>query len=289
MKNTILFKQYVLDKNILVMPGAPDALTAKVIEKTGFRALVAGGYAISASYLGKPDVSLLTLTEMVNNVARISDAVKIPVFADADTGHGNTTNVIRTVKEMEKAGAAAMFLEDQLFPKMCGHMEGKQVIAVQDMIPKIKAAVDARMDQDFMIMARTDALAPLGIDEAIERANLYREAGADLIFVEAPKTIEEMIRITREVQAPTMANNVEGGKTPLLPAKQLEEIGYSIVAFPTAATYAITRAVGNLMGEILKEGTSEGFLDRMMTFEEFNTFIGLPEVRQTERKYYGGM
>lgn len=168
-------------------------------------------------------------------------------------------------------------------------MEGKQVIAVQDMIPKIKAAVDARMDQDFMIMARTDALAPLGIDEAIERANLYREAGADLIFVEAPKTIEEMIRITREVQAPTMANNVEGGKTPLLPAKQLEEIGYSIVAFPTAATYAITRAVGNLMGEILKEGTSEGFLDRMMTFEEFNTFIGLPEVRQTERKYYGGM
>lgn len=269
------------------MPGAHDALSARIIAQTGFKALAVGGYAVSAAHLGKPDVGLLTLTEMVDHFARIVDAADIPVLADGDTGHGNITNVMRTVKEIERTGAAAMFLEDQLFPKRCGHMEGKAVIAVEEMIAKIKAAVDARTDQDFVIMARTDALAPLGLDEAIDRANRYREAGADMIFVEAPRTVAEMRRITSEIEAPTMANNVEGGKTPLLPAKELEAIGYRLVAFPTAGIYAVSAALAKAMKEILESGSSEGFRDHMMEFETFNRFMGLPSIRETERKYYG--
>lgn len=268
------------------MPGAHDALSARIIAQTGFKALAVGGYAVSAAHLGKPDVGLLTLTEMVDHFARIVDAADIPVLADGDTGHGNITNVMRTVKEIERTGAAAMFLEDQLFPKRCGHMEGKAVIPAEEMIAKIKAAVDARTDQDFVIMARTDALAPLGLDEAIDRANRYHQAGADMIFVEAPRTVAEMRRITTEIEAPAMANNVEGGKTPLLPAKELEAIGYRLVAFPTAGIYAVSAALAKTMKEILETGSSEGFRDHMMEFESFNRFIGLPSIRETERKYY---
>ena len=212
MKKTTLFRHLVHDPAILILPGAHDALSARVIAGAGFKALAVGGYAVSASYLGRPDVGLLTLSEMVDHMARIADAADLPVLADGDTGHGNVTNVMRTVKEIERTGAAAMFLEDQVFPKRCGHMEGKAVIPASEMIAKIKAAVDARTDQDFVIMARTDALAPCGIDEALERANRYIEAGADMIFVEAPRTVGDMCRITREVQAATMANHVEGGK-----------------------------------------------------------------------------
>lgn len=285
MKKTTAFKQLVWADPILVMPGAHDALSAKIIEACGFDALAVGGYAVSASTLGKPDVGLLTLTEMVAVISRLAGAVDIPVFADGDTGHGNITNVIRTVREIEKAGAAAMFLEDQLFPKRCGHMEGKAVVDVGEMTGKIKAAVDARMDEDFIIMARTDALAPLGIDAAIERANLYREAGADMIFVEAPPSIEAMRRITREVNAPTMANNVEGGKSPLLSAKELEEIGYDVVAFPTSAVYALSAALLDLMRELRRSGTTEGFLDRMLQFDQFNELVGLHTVRMLENRY----
>lgn len=286
MKKTTLFKHLVDAPEILIMPGAHDALSARIIAQAGFKALAVGGYAVSAAHLGKPDVGLLTLTEMVDHFARIVDAADIPVLADGDTGHGNITNVMRTVKEIERTGAAAMFLEDQLFPKRCGHMEGKAVISGEEMIAKIKAAVDARTDQDFVIMARTDALAPLGLDEAIDRANRYREAGADMIFVEAPRTVAEMRRITGEIKAPTMANNVEGGITPLLPAKELEAIGYRLVAFPTAGIYAVSATLAEVMREILESGTSEGFRNRMMEFETFNRFIGLPLIRETERKYY---
>jgi methylisocitrate lyase len=204
MKKTTLLKKLILDEEILVMPGAYDATSARIVEKAGFKSVTLGGYPASACLLGKPDLSLLTLPEMVNHTRNIVEAVDIPVFTDGDTGHGNTLNVMRTVREFEKAGAAGMLIEDQLFPKRCGHMEGKQVIETDDMVAKIKAAVDARMDNDFVIMARTDALGVLGIDEATERANRYREAGADLIFVEAPTTGEQMLRINREVNAPTM-------------------------------------------------------------------------------------
>jgi len=286
MKKTTLLKKYILDDEILVMPGAHDVLSAKIIESVGFKAVNIGGYASTAALLGRPDGSLLTMTEMIDYMERMADAVDIPLFADGDTGHGGVLNVQRTVKKIEKIGAAGMFIEDQLFPKRCGHMEGKQVVDRTEMVAKLKAALDARTDEDFVIMARTDALAIYGIDEAIERANLYRETGADMIFIEAPTTIEEMRRINKEVNAPTLANNLEGGKSPLLPAKVLEEIGYNVVVFPVATTYAIARAVTDLMTEIKNKGTSEGFMDRMIIFEQFNKFIGLNEMRELEQSFY---
>lgn len=286
MKRTTLFKKLILDSDILIMPGAYDALAAKVIEQVGFKAVTLGGYPTSASLLGKPDVSLLTLTEIVTHTRNIVEAIDIPVFTDGDTGHGNVTNVIRTVREFEKTGAAGLFIEDQLFPKRCGHMEGKQVIPTEEMIPKIKAAVDARQDHDFIIMARTDALAIYGIEEAIERSNKYREAGADMIFVEAPTSKEEMIKINREVDAPTMTIQIEGGKTPMFTAKEFEKIGYNVVVFPISTLYAASWAVKQVMEELISKGTTKSFIGQMITFPDFNQLIGLNEIRKKENYYY---
>ncbi len=286
MKKTSLLKKYILEDGILIMPGAHDALTAKIVEQAGFKAVTIGGYSASASLLGLPDLSFLTLTEMTTCVRRIVNAVEIPVFADGDTGHGGVLNVRRTVREIEKTGAAGMFIEDQVFPKRCGHMQDKQVIEKEEMIAKVKAAVDARVDDDFIIMARTDALAVNGLEDAVERANLFAQAGADLIFVEAPTTIEQMRVITDRVNAPLLANNIEGGKSPLLSATELETIGYNTVVFPVAATYAIAKAAGDLMKEIAATGTTAGFTDRMVSFDEFNHLIGLDQLRSLERNYF---
>ena len=223
---------------------------------------------------------------MATYTRNITEAVDIPVFVDGDTGHGNVTNVMRTIREFEKAGAAGLFIEDQVFPKRCGHMEGKQVIGVEEMIPKIKAAVDTRIDKDLIIMARTDAFATHGIDEAIERGNKYREAGADLIFVEAPTSKEDMLKIAREVAAPLITIQGEGGKTPLMTAKELEQIGYSVVVYPGSALYAATWAVRSIMKELFTTGTTKGFMDRMITFDEFNQLIGLDDVLKEESYYY---
>lgn len=285
MKKTSLLRRYLLDEEILLIPVAHDALCAKIAERTGFKAVFTAGYANTASLLGKPDVSLLTLTEMADCASRICDAVDIPVFADGDTGHGNVTNVIRTVKLFEKAGVAGLFLEDQVEPKRCGHMAGKQVIPAQEMVAKISAALDARSDPDMVIMARTDALAINGLEDAICRGNLYAEAGADLIFVEAPESVDQMRRITREVEAPNMINMIPGGRTPLLPARELQEIGYSVVSYATACTYTIARAVEDLFEEIMKTGTTAGFEARMMKFDEFNCLVGLEEIRKKEDAY----
>jgi len=289
MRKTTRLKELILASEILIMPGAHDSLVARIIEQAGFQAVTLGGYPATANLLGKPDVSLLSMTEMVEYTRRICGAVDLPVFTDGDTGYGNVTNVYRTVKEMERAGAAGMFIEDQVFPKRCGHMEGKQVIPAEEMVAKIKAALDARIDPDFVIMARTDALAVHGIEEAIRRGNLYRETGADLIFVEAPQTIEDMKRINREINAPTLANNVEGGKSPLLTAKKLESIGYNVVVFPIASTYCIAKAVVDLMRELKEKGTTESFLDRMITFTSFNELVGLPDIRKKEEGYLKGL
>ena len=286
MKKTTTLKKLILDKEILIMPAAYDGVSARIIEQVGFKAVTLGGYAVSASLLGKPDVSLLTLTEMATYTRNITEAVDIPVFVDGDTGHGNVTNVMRTIREFEKAGAAGLFIEDQVFPKRCGHMEGKQVIGVEEMIPKIKAAVDTRIDKDLIIMARTDAFATHGIDEAIERGNKYREAGADLIFVEAPTSKEDMLKIAREVAAPLITIQGEGGKTPLMTAKELEQIGYSVVVYPGSALYAATWAVRSIMKELFTTGTTKGFMDRMITFDEFNQLIGLDDVLKEESYYY---
>jgi methylisocitrate lyase len=286
MKKTSLLRKYILEDSILVMPGAHDALTAKIVEQAGFKAITIGGYSASASLLGMPDLSFLSLTEMVDCVHRIVDIVDIPVFTDGDTGHGGVLNVRRTVKEIERTGAAGMFIEDQIFPKRCGHMQDKQVIDKQDMVAKVKAAVDARIDDDFIIMARTDALAVNGLDDAIERSNLFARAGADLIFIEAPTTIEQMQEITARVDTPLLANNIEGGKSPLLSATELEKIGYNTVVFPVAATYAVAKVVGNLMAELAATGTTAGFSSQMVSFDEFNDLIGLDRLRSLERNYF---
>lgn len=285
LRKTTLLRRHIEEQEILMIPVVHDALCARIAEQSGFKAIFTAGYANSAALLGKPDISLLTLTEMVDVASRIADAVKIPVFADGDTGHGNVTNVIRTVKLFEKAGVAGLFIEDQVEPKRCGHMAGKQVIPAEEMIAKLRAALDARSDPDFVIMARTDALAVGGIDDAIHRARLYREAGADLIFVEAPESVEQMRRIIREVKAPHMVNMLPGGRTPLLTAKELQEIGYSVVAYATACTYTIARAVKDLFETLHRTGTTAGIEDHMMNFDEFNRLVGLEEIRELEDAY----
>ncbi len=286
MRKTTLFKKLIHDKEILVMPGAHDALSAKVIEMAGFKAVTMGGYAASAASLAKPDVSLLTLTEYVNIVRNIVQAVDIPLFVDGDTGHGNVTNVQRTVREFEYAGVAGLFIEDQVFPKRCGHMEGKQIIPTVEMVAKIKAAVDARIDPDLVIMARTDAVAVNGIDEAIERGNRYAEAGADLIFVEAPRSREDMLRSNREIKAPTNAIQIEGGKTPLLTVKELEELGFNVVVYPNITVYATAWALKGLWEGLKKNGSTKHWLDKIIPFDEFNTLIGLDKIREKESYYY---
>ena len=286
MKKTSLMKKLVLDEEILVMPGAHDPLSAKIIELVGFKALILGGYSATASRLGKPDVSFLTMTEMADCLRNISDVVDIPVFADGDTGYGNVTNVRQTVRTFEKAGVAALFIEDQVFPKRCGHMDGKQIIPTLDMVAKIKAAVDARVDEDLVIMARTDAVATHSVNEAIERANIYREAGADLILVEAVTSVEQMKRTNESIHAPTMANMVEGGKTPILTVKELQDVGYSVVCIPNATVYATAWALKGLWSELKKEGTTRNWMDRMIYFDDFNKLVGLNKVRELESYYY---
>jgi len=286
MKKTTLFRNLMREKEIFVIPGCHDALSAKIVELVGFKAVTMGGYAASAASLAKPDVSLLTLTEYVNIARNIVQAVDLPLFVDGDTGHGNVTNVGRTVRVFENAGVAALFIEDQVFPKRCGHMEGKQIIPTAEMVAKVKAAVDARVDEDLVIMARTDAIAVYGIDDAIERANLYREAGADLIFVEAPRSVEEMRRINTNVDAPTLAIQLEGGKTPLLTTKDLQEIGFSVVVYPNATVYATAWALKGLWETLKKEGTTRSFTDRMIGFDDFNTLVGLDKIRELESFYY---
>lgn len=286
MKKTSLLKKLILDDEILVMPGAHDALSAKIIELVGFKAVTMGGYAASAASLASPDVSLLTLTEYVNIARNIVQAVKLPLFVDGDTGHGNVTNVQRTVREFESAGVAGLFIEDQVFPKRCGHMEGKQIISALEMAAKIKAAVDARVDEDLVIMARTDAIAVSGIDEAIERANLYRQAGADMIFVEAPTSKEDMLRCNREIDAPTLAIQLEGGKTPLVTTKELEKLGFNVVVYPNATVYATAWALKELWSGLMRDGSTKSFLDRMIPFDAFNTLVGLDKIRERETHYY---
>jgi len=286
MKKTTLLKKLILDKEILVMPGAHDALSAKIIEQVGFKAVTMGGYAASAASLAKPDVSLMTLTEYLHIVRNVVEAVDIPLFVDGDTGHGNVTNVQRTVRLFESAGVAGFFIEDQVFPKRCGHMEGKQIIPTDEMVAKIKAAVDARVDGDLVIMARTDAVAVSGLDEAIVRSNRYAEAGADLIFVEAPTSKEDMRRCNREIKAPTNAIQIEGGKTPLLTVKELEELGFAVVVYPNITVYATAWMLRELWQGLKKNGTTRHFLDKIISFDEFNTLVGLDKIREKESYYY---
>jgi methylisocitrate lyase len=282
LRKTTRLKTLLAAPEILVMPGVHDALGCRLAEAAGFSAITAGGYGATATLLGRPDSSQLSLTELSAMYSRFCEATPLPLLADADTGFGNSTNVARVVNLYEKAGVAGLFIEDQVFPKRCGHMSGKAVVPVADWIAKIKAALDARVDADLVIMARTDAVAVNGLDDAIERAQLAREAGADLIFVEAPTQVADMRRICAEVPGPCLANNVETGLSPLLPAAELQAIGYAAVVFPVAATYAVAFALRNLFATLRATGSTAAFLPQMLEFNEFNDLVGLTAQRSRE-------
>jgi 2,3-dimethylmalate lyase len=282
MKRTTRFRLLIEAPEIVVLPGAHDALTLRLAEQAGFQAVTCGGYSATASLLGAPDVQQLTMTEMADMYARLCDATELPLFADADTGYGNTTNVARTVRSYERAGVAGLFIEDQLSPKRCGHMEGKRIVPAVEMAAKVKAALDARVDADLVICARTDARAVEGLDQAIERCQLYREAGADLLFVDAPVSVEELRRVCSEIDGPCLANLIEGGKTPILAARQLEAMGFAAVTWPVSASYAIAHAVGAVYAALLRDGTTNDVRDRMVDFAAFNVLIGLEQVREGE-------
>ncbi len=270
----------------IVAPGAFDPLAARLVEEAGFPAVYMTGFGTSAALLGRPDVGLLTMTEMAGNAGRIADCVDIPVIADADTGYGNPLNVIRTIQAYEAAGVAAVHIEDQVAPKKCGHMEGKQVIPAGEMAQKIRAAADARAQPEFMIIARTDARAVEGLAAALDRARLYRAAGADALFIEALVSDQEVAEAARAFPGvPLLFNWAEGGKTPPLSLDRLAELGYRIVIFPISTLLAATAAMRRILHEIAQAGTPAAALPELPSFGEFCDFIGLPEVRAAEQRY----
>ncbi len=285
MKTTTKLRELLAAKEILVAPGAHDALTARVIEKCGFEAVYMTGYGQAASALGKPDIGLLCMSEMLTRARNMAAAVSVPVIADGDTGFGNAISVMRTVAEYEAAGVAAIQLEDQVAPKRCGHMSGRKVVPMEEMVGKIKAACAARTDPDFCIIARTDARTTFGIEEAIKRAKAYEEAGADIIFVESVESVEEMELVHKEIKKPTLANMVEGGRTPMPTNTELEKIGYSLVIYPTASTYICAKAMFELWEKLKADGTTKTSIDKMITFADFNTLVGLDEFAKLEDEF----
>lgn len=288
MNQAAKMRELLKTKKMVVAPGAHDGMTAKIIGRLGFDAVYMTGYGQSASHLGQPDVGLMTMSEMVARASSIVEAAGVPVIADADTGFGNAVNVMRTVREYEKAGVAVIQLEDQVMPKKCGHMIGREIIAMDEMVGKIKAAVDTRMNPDFMIMARTDARTIMGIEEAIKRGQAYKEAGADIVFVESPESIEEMKMITTQIDGYTLANMVEGGRTPLLKNQELEALGFNLTIYPTASIYVATKAMVDLWTALKNDDTTANVMDKMVTFAEFNDLIGLDAIREIERNYATG-
>jgi 2,3-dimethylmalate lyase len=270
----------------VLAPGAYDALTARLVERSGFEAVYMTGFGTAASLLGRPDVGLLTLSEMVDNARRIVQAVGVPVIADADNGYGNPINVIRTVREYETAGVSAIHLEDQVAPKKCGHIEGKQVIAAGEMVEKVHAAVEARRSEDFVIIARTDARVVEGMDGALERARRYHEAGADVLFVEAPESEEEVTAVAEAFpDVPLLFNWAEGGKTPPVPLDRLKELGFRLIIFPISSLLAATRCVQEILSQIRAEGSPIPVMDQLLPMQEFLDFIGLPEIRELEERF----
>ena len=255
MRTTTRLRQMLREPGIIVAPGAYDGFSARLIEAAGFKAVYMTGAGTAASHLGQPDLGLATLTEMATHAAHLASCVSIPLIADADTGYGNALNVVRTVREYERAGVAGLHIEDQVAPKKCGHIAGKQVVPAQEMADKLRAASEYRTDADFVIIARTDARAVTGLDDAIARANLYAESGADMIFFEAPQTEEEIARVAREVKAPLLSNMVAGGKTPPVKVSELERLGYKLVIFPGVAMAAAIPAIETALERLKQTGT----------------------------------
>ena len=269
----------------LVIPGVFDAMGAKIAQKVGFEAMFQTGYGTSATLFGMPDYGFIGSTETVENARRICRSVSVPVIVDADTGYGNALSVWKLVNELESAGAAGIFLEDQRWPKRCGHMLGKEVIRKEEYAEKLGAALDARKNSDFIIVARTDARATEGLDDAIERGLYYKKIGADVIFVEAPKTIEEMKKIGRSIKAPLVANMIEGGATPISSASSLHKMGFRIILYPLSILFANAYASFQILNELKKTGTTTKFHKRLINFEQFNDLVDLPKFRKLESRY----
>jgi carboxyvinyl-carboxyphosphonate phosphorylmutase len=285
MRSSTRFRQLLARPEPLVMPFAFDAFSAQLVEVAGFDAVGITGSGLAASLLGFPDVGWVTMTEVVSQVRNIVNAVGIPVYTDADTGYGNALNVMRTIREFEAAGVGGLFFEDQEAPKKCGHFEGKRVISREEMILKIKAALEARQDPDLVIVARTDARAIYGVEEAIQRGCAYAEAGADAIFVEAPLSVEELREIAAAIEAPLMVNMVEGGKTPLLSVNELAAMGYKLITFSNSVSRTAGWAMQQVLRELREKGTSETFLERMISFRERNEILGLDRVYELEQRF----
>ena len=282
MKN---FKSMLKSKKPLVIPGIYDALGAKIAQKVGFDAMFQTGYGTSATLFGMPDFGFIGATETVDNARRICRAVSVPVIVDADTGYGNALSVWKLVKELESSGAAGIFLEDQKWPKRCGHMQGKEIVPQEEYTEKLSAAIDARENKDFVIVARTDARATEGLDAAIERGKQNKKTGADAVFVEAPRSLDEMKRIGKEINAPLVANMIEGGATPLSPAETLNKMGFKIILYPLSVLYANTFATMNILKELKKSGETTKYKQKVVNFNQFNDLVELSKFRKMEKKY----
>ena len=282
MKN---LKSMLKSKKPLVIPGVYDALGAKIAQKVGFDAMFQTGYGTSATLFGMPDYGFIGATETVDNARRICRAVSVPVIVDSDTGYGNALSVWKLVKELEAAGASGIFLEDQRWPKRCGHMQGKEVISQQEYTEKLSAAIDARESKNFIIVARTDARATEGLDAAIERGKQNKKTGADAVFVEAPRSFEEMKKIGKEINAPLVANMIEGGATPLNSEDILNKIGFKIILYPLSVLYANTFATMNILKELKKSGNTKKYKQKVVNFDQFNDLVELSKFRNMEKKY----
>jgi methylisocitrate lyase len=269
----------------LIMPGIYDALSAKIAARAGFEVLFITGYSLSATLLGEPDFGILTQTEVVGAAQRICAVVDSPVIVDADTGYGNAINVIRTVEDLLRVGAAGIFLEDQVWPKRCGHMKGKHVIPLDEHLKKLRAALDAKGTSDFFIVARTDARQTLGLDEAIERGIAFKEAGADAVFIEAPESKEEMQKIARQVPGPLVANMLERGVTPLMGPKELKDLGFELIVWPLAPLYSVAKSLTDVYTTLRRDGSTLAILEKLMPFNEFNEIVGLQEKYALDSKY----
>ena len=285
MRATKKFRQLLNEPGIITAPGAYDCLTAAIIERTGFPAVYMTGAGTSVARIGYPDLALATATEMLSNAAYIAGAVEIPVIADADTGYGGTMNVRRTIREYERTGVAAVHIEDQQFPKRCGHLEDKRVVPIDEMVQKIRAAVDARTDDDFTIIVRTDALAVTGWDDTMRRCDAFTEAGADALFVEAIRSSEEAAEVVARTSVPLLYNFVETGKSPLLNVSELERLGFKMVIFPGSAFMSVAYTVGKVMEELKAKGTTEHLVDRMTPLTDAFELMGLTEMLERDAGY----
>jgi len=288
MRMTTRYRELIKRPEIAVMVGAYDALSARLVERAGFDLTFVHDYGVSASLLGMPDMGLVTLTEMTDILEKVVKAVNIPVIGDGGCGFGNPLNTYRTVREYESIGVAGVNLEDQVYPKRCGHLAGKQVVEPSEMVEKIRAAVDARKDPDFVITARVDSIAIHGLDDAIKRANIYVEAGADMIFVEAPTTEADIQRIINETKAPSWINMVEGGKTPLVPIPKLQQMGAALVDYGPLVLFAAAGGVERALQALKRDGTTANHLKELMLFTEINELNRIDDYRAMETRYTKG-